>query len=86
MALKKERLSKNTCQDDLAVRKTGLSASAGLIKPLQRQQSEIADEGVFYAEAKKQGWLNSHGGVWTCSWAVSAEANVFSFGDEALLC
>ena len=86
MALKKEGLSRNTSQYKVAVRKTGLPASAGLIKTLQRQKSEADDEVVFYAETKKQGLLNSHGGVWEYSWVVSVEADASNFGDEALLC
>ena len=86
MALKKEGLSRNTSQYKVTVRKTELLAFAGLIKTLQRQKSEAADEVVFYAEAKKQGLLNSHAGVWEYSWVVSVEADVFNFGDEALLC
>ncbi len=86
MALKKEGLSRNTSQYKVAVKKTELLASAGLIKTLQRQPGEAADEVVFYAEAKKQVLLNSHWSVWEYSRAVSVEADASRFGDEALLC
>ena len=86
MALKKEGLSRNISQYKVAVRKTELLASAGLIKTLQRQKGEADNEVVFYPEAKKQGLLNSYWGVWQYSWVMSVEADVPNFGDEALLC
>ncbi len=86
MALKKEGLSRNTSQYKVAVRKTELLTSDGLIKTLQRQKGEADDEVVFCPADKKQKLLNSDWGVWQYSWVVSDEVDVPSFGDEALLC